>query len=100
MDADKKTHEGENLYLVQSRDYPEEPLARAVQDWVSEGRLYNGEKVAGRRGYGQWGHYTQVIWPSTTHVGMASARGAGGKQIIVARYSPCGNEFGRSAWGL
>ena len=40
------------------------------------------------------GHYTQMVWKSTTQVGIALARSSSGKEYIVARYSPPGNYFG------
>ena len=43
----------------------------------------------------KYGHYTQNIWPTTTHVGTARATGRGGRQVIVARYSPQGNIVGK-----
>ncbi|TVY45892.1 Pathogenesis-related protein 1C [Lachnellula subtilissima] len=47
---------------------------------------------------GSYGHYTQVIWPRTTHVGMASAVSYDGRQVIFARYAPCGNVIGMDAY--
>jgi hypothetical protein len=45
---------------------------------------------------GNWqdvGHYTQIIWPSTTEVGCALAT-AKGNDVLVCRYAPAGNYFG------
>jgi hypothetical protein len=44
------------------------------------------------------GHYTQVVWPATTKLGMATVRNPRGT-YIVARYEPAGNVLGQSAWG-
>jgi len=44
---------------------------------------------------GNWrdiGHYTQIVWRSTTHVGCGLATSAAtGRDIFVARYAPPGN---------
>jgi hypothetical protein len=65
--------------------------------WINERRFYNGESI-GEGDFGAWGHYTQVIWPETTNVGMAAATSATGGTYIVGRYSPVGNVEGLSAW--
>ena len=45
---------------------------------------------------GQWhdvAHYTQIVWPTTTHVGCAVATSAS-TDYLVCRYSPTGNKDG------
>jgi hypothetical protein len=88
--------EGENLYTRTSHPFTHKPLRHAVDVWIDERRNYQGQRIG--RGSSGYGHYTQIIWPETTHVGMASARGRGGRQVIVARYAPGGNVVGRSAY--
>ncbi|TVY58542.1 Cysteine-rich venom protein latisemin [Lachnellula cervina] len=89
--------EGENLYTRTSEPYTRKSFRHAVNVWVEERRAYSGQKIGGVN-LGLYGHYTQVIWPGTTHVGMASAVGYGGRQVIVARYAPCGNVIGMDAY--
>ena len=38
------------------------------------------------------GHFTQLLWNSTTNVGMGHAIGSDGKVYIAARYTPPGND--------
>ena len=84
---------GENLWIGTAGYFGPEEMIGA----------FTGEKKDFRRGTfpdvsatGQWedvGHYTQIIWPSTTRVGCAMAR-ANGNDVLVCRYSPAGNYFG------
>ena len=37
------------------------------------------------------GHFTQVVWKTTTQVGVAEALSKTNKRFVVARYSPPGN---------
>jgi hypothetical protein len=89
-----KKGEGENIWSYTSTGYARKTFLNAVEKWLDEESRYNGEKLTGRKGAG---HYTQIIWPGTTHVGMGKAR-RGGRLVVVARYWPSGNIIGRSAW--
>ncbi|XP_049845424.1 Golgi-associated plant pathogenesis-related protein 1-like [Schistocerca gregaria] len=40
------------------------------------------------------GHFTQLVWASTTHVGLGKARSRSGKVLVVAHYRPAGNVSG------
>lgn len=42
--------------------------------------------------------FIQVIWPSTSRVGIGMAKAADGGWFVVARYSPPGNFTGQSAF--
>jgi uncharacterized protein YkwD len=87
--------EGENLFMQMGGGH--QPFKRGVEAWVNEKKDYHGEKI-GEGQFAKYGHYTQVIWPSTTKVGMATATGKNGHQVIVGRYSPPGNFSGRTAF--
>ena len=90
---DENPDEGENLWMGTKGAY-------AVQDMVAG---WAGEKAAFRNGVfpdvaanGNWsavGHYTQMIWKTTTAVGCATARSAQW-DVLVCRYGPPGNRMG------
>jgi hypothetical protein len=50
-----------------------------------------------RKGKGVVGHYTQVVWKSTTSVGCALASN-GQTDYLVCRYSPAGNIIGQKPY--
>jgi uncharacterized protein YkwD len=84
--------QGENLWMGTAHAYSYE---RMVESWASERRDF--EPGVFRSGIGRnakvVGHYTQMIWRDTTHVGGAMAT-AGGFDYLVCRYSPPGNVIG------
>jgi len=77
---------GENL--AKSSGYPLAGACdRAITNWYNEINMYN----YGSPGFGMnTGHFTQVVWKSTTKVGVGIA--TNGRTIwVVGRYSPSGN---------
>ena len=88
----EQLEQGENIFQSccnQSVDY-----SQATMMWYNE---YNSP------GYdfsdmGTWqagaGHWSAVVWNSSTELGMGHAFGTDGKLYIVARYSPAGNMIG------
>ncbi|KAL8690836.1 MAG: hypothetical protein Q9218_003816 [Villophora microphyllina] len=91
--SDQRPNQGENLYWSK----PTGSMADASQGWVNEKGNYHGEKI-GEGDFGSYGHYTQVIWPTTTNVGIGMAQSGDGGVFIVGRYSPPGNWSGQSAF--
>lgn len=79
------TSYGENL--AQATD---PNVGAMVNDWYSEISAYD---FASGTGNGT-GHFTQVIWKSTTQVGCGMAMCSGGA-ILVCNYSPAGNVDGQ-----
>lgn len=63
---------------------------QAVAMWVAEAPQYSGSYSPAT------GHWTQVVWKSTTAVGCGAARCSFGS-FVVCRYSPPGNVMGQFA---
>ncbi|EJT69454.1 hypothetical protein GGTG_13073 [Gaeumannomyces tritici R3-111a-1] len=84
--------QGENLYW-QSHD--KTPCKNAADSWASEVSLYGGQPV-GQGDFAAYGHYTQMIWKSSTTVGLGIANDGKGGVYVVARYNPAGNFVGQT----
>jgi len=86
----KNTGEGENLWNGTSGDYT---YRQMVDSWGEEKENFVEGNFPDVSSTGDWsdvGHYTQIVWRNTKEVGCAIAS-AGGKDILVCRYSPQGN---------
>lgn len=88
--AHSDTGYGENLMMGTAGGYS---VTDAVNGWVGERRNYNGQPI-GQGNFSAYGHYTQVVWKSTTEVGCGYAR-CGGNVIMVCQYNPPGNYTGQ-----
>lgn len=78
---------GENLYFSSSSVPAEVSGKDAVGSWYSEIKDYDFSKP----GFGfNTGHFTQVVWKSSTEVGVGKATD-GKMTFVVGRYSPPGN---------
>ena len=85
--------EGENLWIGTRRAFS---YAEMVDGWIAERADYvRGPVPYNSRNGNQVGHYTQIIWRSTTHVGCAIASNEE-NELLVCRYSPAGNVYGRN----
>ena len=71
------------------------PLSYASYSWYSEIKDYSYGPLKNDSNFYKIGHYTQMIWKNTTHVGIASAISKTGKVYVVARYYPAGNYIGQ-----
>ncbi len=68
-----------------------------VGDWIEERADYRPGIFPDVSRTGDWtavGHYTQIIWAGTTHVGCA-VETRGDQQLLACRYAPPGNIDGR-----
>jgi len=81
--------QGENLFMSTG----DASYEQAVQSWLDEEKDYHGEKI-GEGDFSEWGHFSQCVWHSTTHVGMGKARSENGSTFVVGRYTPQGNVVG------
>ncbi|PAN08622.1 hypothetical protein PAHAL_1G424800 [Panicum hallii] len=69
--------------------------ADVVSAWVRERALYDPRANACRGAPGACGHYTQIVWRSTTAVGCALVTCGGGRATFgVCSYNPPGNYVG------
>merc|ERR1712066_536891 len=95
-----KGKQGENLGMrCSSRDYPE--YNEVTDQWYAEIKDYNydtGSKKASCTGRCMIGHFTQVVWKSSTKLGVGKAQGKKNGMFCtwaVARYVPPGNVWGQ-----
>lgn len=86
---------GENLYWT-SRGIESTP-SDAVRAWYSEKKDYRNQPIS-RSKLSKIGHYTQMVWKNTTHVGVAMSSCTKGQAIVVAAYGPPGNYIGEKAY--
>ena len=103
----KKLNQGENLYYAENYNILENGekeyyfentnyLEDASLDWLSEKKDFKYAKIGdSRNNFSLIGHYTQMVWSSTTQVGIAYSKSKSGKVYVVARYHPAGNYWGQ-----
>jgi pathogenesis-related protein 1 len=65
-----------------------------VDAWGSEKKDYNRASNTCARGK-MCGHYTQVVWRTTTDIGCARAVCSDQSQVWVCNYAPPGNWRGQ-----
>ena len=82
-------NQGQNAHMSN----PPADGARSVDDWYSEINDYDFNSGQSKNGR-MVGHFTQLVWAETTHVGVA--RSADGIWVI-ANYRPPGNWCGEEA---
>jgi uncharacterized protein YkwD len=89
---------GENLWTGWGgRTWTPEEM---VGEWIAEKAQYRHGTFPAVSRTGDWtvvGHYTQLIWSRTTHVGCAVVS-RGDRSVLACRYSPPGNIDGMRAY--
>lgn len=83
---------GENLFSVYSSDFDQTLTARdVVKEWYDSTKFYNfGVEKVNQSAL----NFTQLIWRSTTELGIGMAKNRKGQIYVVANYSPRGNNIG------
>ena len=86
--------QSENLFMGMAGRYTPEQM---VGNWASERSRFRPGVFPNVSTTGDWydvSHYSQIIWPTTTHIGCAVHR-TRSTDFLVCRYSPKGNQDGR-----
>ncbi len=89
--------EGENLWRGTKGFYTPEQM---VNLWVDERKIFVNGPFPRNSTTGRWrdvGHYTQLIWRSTTEVGCAIAASKD-DEVLVCRYVEGGNVIGEKPY--
>jgi uncharacterized protein YkwD len=86
---------GENLFWGSSSD--DYGVINGSYSWYEEKQLYANYKVGEPKWKGT-GHYTQMVWKSTTEVGVGVAYCKNGGIIVSASYFPAGNIVGETPY--
>jgi hypothetical protein len=71
------------------------PIDRMVGVWIAEQRDFVPGIFPNVSRTGDWmsvGHFTQMVWPTTSAVGCGVQRGIGKFDWLICRYAPPGNQ--------
>ena len=95
-DADRKGS-GENLWMGTAGAWNPDAM---IGMFLEERRYFRAATFPDVSLTGNWkdvGHYTQIVWRDTREVGCAVDSG-NGRDVLVCRYHPPGNELGKSPY--
>jgi uncharacterized protein YkwD len=84
---------GENIYFGTAKGLTTLDASKA---WYSEIKDFTGTLTI--QNFMKVAHYTQMVWRSTSRLGIAKATCPSGATIIVANYSPLGNYMGKKPY--
>lgn len=82
---------GENIFLKSGPSN----VAEVVGMWAAEASDYDHPTNTCS---GICGHYTQIVWAATQHLGCGYRQCDGGGEIWVCNYDPRGNYYGQSPY--
>lgn len=85
--------QGENLWAGTAARFTYQQMSGS---WIDQKSNFLAGRFPDVSRTGNWqdvGHYTQIIWRSSTKIGCGIATG-GGRDVLVCRYSPAGNVVG------
>ncbi len=85
---------GENIFWGSGKEYS---ALHASESWYSEIKDYRYAPLTAQNS-AKTGHYSQMVWKSTTHVGIGISRCKDGETLIVANYNPPGNWVGQKPY--
>lgn len=86
---------GENLWMGTAGHFTPAQMAEL---WAAERRDFKPGTFPAVSRSGNWqdvGHYTQMVWRTTTSLGCAASTGGDGNTRLVCHYAPPGNIQGR-----
>ncbi|XP_039630178.1 uncharacterized protein LOC120542095 isoform X1 [Polypterus senegalus] len=79
---------GENIWAQRGPPQATVSGAQTVEAWYKEVDNYDFSKAGHQE---RTGHFTQLVWRSSTEVGVGKASDGKGLIVIVAQFSPAGN---------
>jgi uncharacterized protein YkwD len=85
---------GENIYFGTGARLTTLDASKA---WYGEIKDFTNRKLT-LDNFVKVAHYTQMVWRTTTKLGIAKATCPSGATIIVANYSPMGNYMGQTPY--
>ncbi len=95
---DQRLGQGENLWTGTRAAFG---VMDMIGSWTSEKIMFRSGVFPYVSRSGSWhdvGHYTQIVWPTTTHVGCG-LRSSAHWDYLVCRYSSPGNVIGNRLGG-
>ena len=90
--------QGENIWIGTTNAFS---LTQMVDSWGQEQQNFQNGAFPNISTTGNWsdvGHYSQIVWRTTTSVGCAGIAGSDGNYRFVCRYSPQGNIMGQQVF--
>jgi Cysteine-rich secretory protein family len=90
-----KKKQGENLWMGTRGSYRFDEMVAHWTDEVKQTRSGRFPDVSKTGNWADVGHFTQLVWPSTTKVGCA-IRSSVQDDYLVCRYWPAGNMIGEN----